>query len=419
MTDFMTPSEMLSAYIDGELDEQSTSLLFYTMANNVELQQELQQLMTIRTAASASVVQVPPYLKQSVLANTIGTEEKTVVSGMSSMTTAGLVISAAAIASLATAWFLISDSSENTQYLHNISSTRSIETHSTEQPALSITPQSEFGQHPVESIQNENQAQQQVQVPKNKSTSLPTSFSSSSQTSLDKEQSFLNNDLSSYPPKVRNEQNHIDQSFASDVDVISSEIISPAISHSVPSLFHTFGALPKISSMSAFSLENEYNSFSVIVRGLMSSSMQSSSLPVPSQPFYSDMGIGVFYALNENTQVGIEAGYDRWTQIYEGKEADTSVRFEQFYNAPWVGMAYRHSVSPVEWLSNASPYMQGGIGVTAVGPLARLALGLQYPIFQSVTFSAGIEASGLAYQYQGTIFASQRVSFVSTVSIGL
>jgi hypothetical protein len=123
--------------------------------------------------------------------------------------------------------------------------------------------------------------------------------------------------------------------------------------------------------------------------------------------------------LNENTQVGIEAGYDRWTQIYEGKEADTSVRFEQFYNAPWVGMAYRHSVSPVEWLSNASPYMQGGIGVTAVGPLARLALGLQYPIFQSVTFSAGIEASGLAYQYQGTIFASQRVSFVSTVSIGL
>lgn len=419
MTDFMTPSEMLSAYIDGELDEQSTSLLFYTMANNVELQQELQQLMTIRTAASASVVQVPPHLKQSVLANTIGTEEKTVVSGMSSMTTAGLVISAAAIASLATAWFLISDSSENTQYLHNISSTRSIETHSTEQPALSITSQSEFGQHPVESIQNENQSQQQVQVPKNKSTSLPTSFSSSSQTSLDKEQSFLNNDLSSYPPKVRNEQNHIDQSFASDVDVISSEIISPAISHSVPSLFHTLGALPKISSMSAFSLENEYNSFSVIVRGLMSSSMQSSSLPVPSQPFYSDMGIGVFYALNENTQVGIEAGYDRWTQIYEGKEADTSVRFEQFYNAPWVGMAYRHSVAPVEWLSNASPYMQGGIGVTAVGPLARLALGLQYPIFQSVTFSAGIEASGLAYQYQGTIFASQRVSFVSTVSIGL
>ncbi len=152
---------------------------------------------------------------------------------------------------------------------------------------------------------------------------------------------------------------------------------------------------------------------------MMSSSLQSSSLSLPTQPLYSDMGVGVFYTLDESSKLGIEAGYDRWTQVYDGKEGDTSVRFEQYYNAPWAGVAYRHSVAPVEWLSHASPYIQGGIGVTAVGPLARIELGLQYPLFQSISLSAGIEASGLAYQYQGMIFSSQRVAFISTVSVGL
>ncbi len=421
MTDFMTPSEMLSAYIDGELDEQSTSLLFYTMANNVELQQELQQLMTIRTATSASAVQVPPYLKQSVMARTIGKEEEPVAVGMSSMTTAGLVIGAAAIASLATAWFLISDSSDNIQNLYNVYSSRSIEIHSPQQPALSITSQS-HRTPPSELLHNENPALSQSQVSRSRNnSSLPSSLHAISNTTFDGAPSIEDNITSTQSLDIQNEGNHINSDNVSKENEVPSQIISPAIIYSVPSSYspQTFGALPKASSMSVFSHKQEYNSLSIIVRGLMSSSMQSTSLPVPSQPFYSDMGIGVFYALNENAELGIEAGYDRWTQVYEGKEADTSVRIEQLYNAPWVGVAYRHSVAPVEWLSNASPYLQGGIGVTAVGPLARIALGLQYPIFQSVTLSAGIEASGLAYQYQGALFSSQRISFISTVSIGL
>lgn len=418
MTDFMTPSEMLSAYIDGELDEQSTSLLFYTMANNVELQQELQQLMTIRTATSASVVQVPPHLKQSVLAQTIGQEEKVVATGMSSMTTAGLVISAAAIASLATAWFLISDTSDNTRNLHDVSSSRSIETHSTEHPVLSVTSQT-MNVEPFELANNQNQTQRQTRTSGGIRTTSSSSFDISSHTTLDKAQSAVDDITSPQSLEIQNEHNHMNEGYFSNEYQGESAIISSTTLRSVPSSFNTFGTLPQVRRMSAFSAEQEDNSMSIIVRGLMSSSMQSTSLPLPSQPLYSDMGIGVFYNLNKDAQVGIEAGYDRWTQVYEGKEADTSVRFEQFYNAPWVGVAYRHSVAPVEWLSNASPYMQGGLGITAVGPLARLSLGLQYPIFQSVTLSAGIEASGLAYQYQGTLFSSQRVSFVSTVSIGL
>lgn len=413
MTDFMSPSEMLSAYIDGELDEQSTSLLFYTMANNVELQQEMQQLMAIRTATSASAVQVPAHLKQAILAKTIGKEQEAVAAGgMTPMTTAGLVISAAAIASLATAWFLISDSSDNTYNHHNMSSAHTVEAHSHQKPALSTSQQSVILNQ--EKMSEPTQTQYSQHYGSVASSASPTQLYSS----VDAIKEEVRNSNVVTPLQTFDDNNTV--AFIEE-NGMYEESVSPAILHSVPFAFqsHTFGVKSPLSAISAFASQEDMGDFSVSVRGMMSSSLQSSSLSLPTQPLYSDMGIGVFYTLDESSKLGIEAGYDRWTQVYDGKEGDTSVRFEQYYNAPWVGVAYRHSVAPVEWLSHASPYIQGGIGVTAVGPLARIALGLQYPLFQSISLSAGIEASGLAYQYQGMIFSSQRVAFISTVSVGL
>lgn len=408
MTDSMSPSEMLSAYMDGELDEQSTSMLFYHMANDVDLQQEMQQLMAIRTATSSSTVQVPVHLKHAVFAETIGVDDHVVAAGgLGGLATAGLVMGAAAIASLATAWLLMPDSSSELTRTRPASATVII---SQQKPVLSEPPRTE--ERIISSDMNDQtgnsikptaprvklyeesvEAEKIVMGTHNNSTLSSESY----------EKEIL---LMPQAEGIQQENVH---------SIIASEYRPVSTLYSMQG----FGTIPPLSQLTFQSPEQEPTTIELSVRGLLTSSLQTTSLTVPSQPLYSNMGVGVLYRLGDNDKIGIEAGYDRWTQIFEGKEGDTSVKFEQIYNAPWLGIAYRHTMNPIQWLSNASPYMQGGLGVTALGPVGRIALGVEYPLFHRVTLSAGMEASGLAYQYQGAIFASQRIAFVSMVHIGL
>jgi len=406
MTDSMSPSEMLSAYMDGELDEQSTSMLFYHMANDVDLQQEMQQLMAIRTATSSSTVQVPAHLKHTVFAETIGIDDKVAASGLGGFATAGLMMGAAAIASIATAWFLMSDSKP---VMNDTRLAATIGTTSQEKPVLS-TPHTEH-------LTTFSGIDKQQEIPaKNVTTNVHIDNLPD-----DAENNVIINHDNSTVSAVSNEQNVPHNLLEQEIQQEDVHTIIASEYRPVSTLYsmQRSGTTPRVAQMTFRTNDDEPPLVEFSVRGLVSSSLQTSSLAVPSQPFYSNMGVGVFYRMGESDKIGIEAGYDRWTQTFEGKEGDTSVKFEQIYNAPWVGIAYRHSMNPVEWLSNASPYIQGGLGATAVGPVARIALGVEYPLFQRVTLSAGMEASGLAYQYQSAIFASQRIAFVSMIHIGL
>ena len=67
----MNASELLTAFLDGELDASESQHLFYQLANDPELQDEMQELIAMKSAFKDSKVQPPPALKQNVMKNTV------------------------------------------------------------------------------------------------------------------------------------------------------------------------------------------------------------------------------------------------------------------------------------------------------------------------------------------------------------
>lgn len=415
MLDSMTPSEMLSIYMDGELDEQSTSSLFYMMAQDPELQLEMQQLMTLRSATTSASLQVPAHLKNAVIMQTVGNNAGKTTSGF--IPTLGLMVGAAAIASISTAWYFLSDSSNNTEnVIKGNSSTQQMESR-----AIPDEP-------------NKNTVQSFVAIKNNSTDGLESTTVLSTGTLLSNSRTITSASSSRKGDKVSDEPTIHDvyaQTLAQETNVVSnteSEISQTQVSINQSILLQpTFGVFnggsrgmrPELAQLSDnVTNDNELQTVEISLRGIAPTSFQNTSFEAPTRSF-GNWGATVFYIADENNALGVEAGYDKWVQVYDGKEGDTSVRYEQHFNALTMGLAYRHLFATQEWLSGAQPFLQGGVGATAVGPMGKVALGLRYSLMSNVSVSAGFEASLLAYQYKGSVFSSQRAGFVYSINVGL
>ncbi len=416
MLDSMTPSEMLSIYMDGELDEQSTSSLFYMMAQDPELQLEMQQLMALRSATTSATLQVPAHLKNAVIMQTVGNNAGKTTSGF--IPTLGLMVGAAAIASISTAWYFLSDSGSGSEnVISGNSSNQRIERRVTRDESNKNTVQS------FAPVKNTSTDKHENTTTLSAGTTLNNSGTINSATSLQK------GDKVSDEPTIHDVYV---QTLAQETNVLpntESEISQTDVSINRSILLQpTFGLFnsgsprmrPEFAQLydNTVTNDNELHTVEISLRGIAPTSFQNTSFEAPNQSF-SNWGATVFYIADENNALGIEAGYDKWVQVYDGKEGDTSVRYEQHFNALTMGLAYRHLFSSQEWLSGAQPFLQAGVGATAVGPMGKLALGLRYSLMSNVSVSAGFEASLLAYQYKGSVFSSQRAGFVYSINVGL
>lgn len=412
MAESITPSEMLSIYMDGELDEQSTSSLFYMMAQNPELQTEMQQLMALRTATTSASLQVPAHLKSSVLMQTVGSNNGKATSGF--VSTLGLMVGAAAIASISTAWYFLSDSGNGSD---NAMSDK-LTTQQVERTALTDKSNGSSTQNSADIGNSHPEIHDKTSHSANaltRSTRTITTSSSLQKGDIVSDESPTIHDIyaQTLEQEVPSTENEISQT---DVSINRSALLQPSygmFNGRFPSVQPQFAQLTE-STIS----NDDLNTIEVSYRGITPASFQNTSLQAPSEPF-GNMGVTVFYTANETSSFGLEAGYDKWVQTYKGQEGDTSVQYEQHYTAFSMGLAYRHLFTSQEWLSGAQPYLQGGLGATAVGPMGKLAFGLRYPLLSNISVSAGFEASVLAYEYKGSVFSSQRAGFVYSINIGL
>lgn len=415
MADNLTPSEMLSAYMDGELDEQSTSSLFYIMANDNELQQEMKQQMALKSVVASVPLQVPSHLKSAVMAKTTGTGTEKTAAGFAS--TVGLMIGAASLASIATAWYFLSDTPKETVSVDvPVSQQQIVSSSSPSNASVDNVVSNTSGENNGSAVNSVKTASNSI-VRHNSAEVHQLSSSVQENSSANPHHNSVSLGSNSHPDGIgsETEQDIVtnSQDFTPEptsVSLLPVRISSVSFPLSIrkPDLFQT---------IQGNQYNSENNTFQISVRGISPTSFQTTTLEAPSKPL-GNWGISAFYLTDESNAIGVEGGYDKWVQVYEGTDGDTTVRYEQHYNAPWVGIAYRHSFSQLEWLSGARPYVQGGIGATTVGPLGRTSAGLQYPILSNVTVSAGVEASLLTYIYSGSVFTSQRLGFIYSLNIG-
>lgn len=171
-------------------------------------------------------------------------------------------------------------------------------------------------------------------------------------------------------------------------------------------------------AISYIPIRNDYNTkFNVTVRGITSQSVLDVSVPTNSSPWFTNVGMGVSYNLNDYHSLGIEAGKEAFPQVYSRAIPGENQLWKQNPTFFWYGATYKLALSEIFVPKIFYPFAQIFGGATSVGPLARAIVGLQYRPDKRVTFNLGAEASILYYNYQGTLYDSKKYGLTYGVSI--
>lgn len=146
--------------------------------------------------------------------------------------------------------------------------------------------------------------------------------------------------------------------------------------------------------------------------------MQSDPSPTvvsQSDSWFSNMNLGVTYALGEHHAIGIETGREAFSQHFFGAENGVRVRYEQNPLAYWATAVYQFTGGAL--LPHVHPFvqLQGG-GAFELGPLARATLGLKLKPFDRIAVVVGAEGSILLYRFQNNWFSTNKLGLTYGVS---
>jgi hypothetical protein len=151
------------------------------------------------------------------------------------------------------------------------------------------------------------------------------------------------------------------------------------------------------------------------LRGISAQSLSTPTIGSGVQPFLTNGAVGLRAKLSSSDEVGIEAGREAYFQSFTMRNAENDLfRVEQQPVLSWAGISYRHTFMPE---SVVAPFVHSVLGITEVGPLARMMAGIVVRPDKRVSFILGAESSVSAFRYHGTWFASPKIGLSYGVSI--
>ncbi|MBL7987923.1 MAG: hypothetical protein JNJ94_07675 [Chlorobi bacterium] len=125
----------------------------------------------------------------------------------------------------------------------------------------------------------------------------------------------------------------------------------------------------------------------------------------------------VVRGFSQNFAAVIEAGRESYVQKFDQLKSDGRVfHIEQAPSVLWGGIGLRYAVAPE---STFNPFVQGMIGGSEAGPLARSMVGLDWQFSRSAGITFGIEYSLLSFAFQDRAWYSQRVGVGGGVTFRL
>lgn len=373
-------SEWLSAYIDGELEPTLEEPLFAALATHAELRRELSELLALRRAARNDLVALlPPLSSTAAIFQSIG-----IGVGASIITTLLRKLwlpLASALAGSALTWLVMTISS----------------------PPPSV-PTHQHGQNTIATTPAETTIVERV-VYRSRTVYRPSSpwtaaLSGATITSTAKDEAVP------LPPV---EEHQTDSPLLAPLADIPQINFSPeplvirrhTIDHSIAD-----PAIEYAASLPELPAPDIYPKFSVVVRGLGTTSLVS----VPQQPDRSSLlntsALGLFYHLSDQHAVGIEIGREPFAMQFYGYREDTRLRYEAYPALLWGTATYQFRTRLSKSLE---PFAQFGIGATEFGLLGRATLGLMYRPASSLGVIVGFESALMRYVYQATPYWTPNV----------
>lgn len=394
--EYLSASEKLSAFIDGELDSAESGNLFYEMASDTELQEEMKELLLIKNSFKNKIIAPPPVLKNNIVAGLglagAANNATKIAAGVLLLNflrhnSISLVLG---LALLIVAYLAFAPSEENNLVLEtNIpisNSSEAIPEAATEQSSLAKAQ----GNENISSIIIDNS---------NKSDDIiPSKKSSENIITNDNEKSNLS-PLDKQSPDILK----INSAYFSDNNTLIAD------------------NKPKYDLMNwlySKKIANILGDFSIQFRVADGKSYPSPDVKT-NQGRINDFAVSLLYKLNQNSSIGIEFGRENFLMEFEGYEGDFLYRYPQSFNAMNWGAFYQYEFEQLSISQNLIPYSRLFIGGTNVGPLARISIGTNYMLSHNLALNASADYGILVYSHLDNYFNTQKFSWSIGLSLGL
>lgn len=387
----LSPSEMLTLYMDGELPEAMQPSLFTLLSEQADLRQEMQDHFTMRRFIDNTMIMPPEAMHESIMrrvgAIAIGaTLNNPISTGMmqtmatwfgKAMQPLMFVLIGAAVSGMYFGY-----QQENQPNAEPITMGKLNVGSQTTQPIIE-TGISDY--------------QQTLGAKRNNSRSI---------ISRDQDFTQISNIASSQK----------EGSSLPTFNQASSPLLEVVEQKAEPSIASTLmpDAMKEVATID--NAEKNVSPFSLTMRGFAQHSFVDQTVTPVNNPFINNLSVGLHYDISEQDAVFVEVGQESLAQRYTGTENNYTVQYNQTYLAPWAMIGWQH-----RFVGNQAirPLIRVGAGGMATGPMARMTLGMEYDISKSITLIGGIEGMSTLYSYQGQWFSTQKAGITYGARISL
>jgi len=422
----LSGSELLSAYLDGELSPQSEKQLFEKLASSDELRSEMRDFLAIHKEIEAGTTYYPPAALKTASMARVGLDAGVGTAGLFKsaipyMKSAFAPVASALVGSLMTVAVFMNMAPYSDFFKKENSAENTFTNEGVIPPENKTVIRSEGTESGAEGQRTEMgsrlHSNDNYKISSREFITQNGRFRASQK---DKYNSrfFTDNDLLKIPSSEQNSLINTITEIPEDTFLKERFVVTSFKNSDTPkSLKEAFQTVEDkftdegILSEKASWLDN----MQFEIRGFsLANYPQPRTLP-QSDPIFKNMAGGVYYMLNDEHALGAEFGQEAFSQRFNGIEEDTTVNYQQYLILPWTGMSYRWT--PDIPFKNIRPL--GGITLagTTGGPVGRAILGVKLFPDNPVSMMLAAEGAVFAYQYQNAMFTSPKFGIMYGVSV--
>ncbi|MFN8361239.1 MAG: hypothetical protein U0264_15110 [Candidatus Kapaibacterium sp.] len=145
------------------------------------------------------------------------------------------------------------------------------------------------------------------------------------------------------------------------------------------------------------------------------SATTSTNLP-PQEAFLNNFNGELGWMLTPSLSLGVKVGREAFPMSYYGVTNGRTSRYEQYSALLWGGLSADVRPTELSFFGGIQPYFSGVAGGSELGPLVRGETGLLFQITSQIGLSAGSNATGMFYQFQGTNFSTWKFGVTTGIT---
>lgn len=389
MKNQLNNSEKIISLLDGELNPADSSQLYNDMASDIELQEEMNQQISLKNVINKNN-SLPPSALKNEIAQKIGIYSEPLyksryLSYLATLLFGGLI-------SFFTFNFFqdknISNTIQENQPIYSSSKPIDIEI---------ITPlPNEYSQKSVNNSQDYNKS--------NKNTNLYTP--KPEYNSIPNETSIENTGVN-----YINNSNDITQSEIVNYQDVNENTITPqTYSNSQFALF---------SDINNNSVNQNYkkSKFTFIINKFQDHSITNVGVSPIINPTINNLSVALMYNYNDNWQFGLEYGQEYFNQRFYSQENFVKHFIDQIYLSNWIGVNSRYLSNNFDTYFAPQVFAKALLAYSEAGPISKLETGLVFNLNNRLSFSTGFQYSNLLYTYKSQFFHSNKIGLNAGLNI--